>query len=254
MKTTTIAALGFFAMNFMQGSAQASLQGRDLDGDLTTVEAYYDTTLDITWLKDTRYAYTSGYDADGYMSWDEAKTWVSNLSFYNPLTQETYGHWRLPEVRPVNGVDFMYGIAVNGTADRGSNISEQGTPYAGSTGSEMAHLFYNTLDIKSQCDPQLSGAGDCVAQADWGLLSAPFNVDHNRGYYWSGTSYLPFQGRAWSFTIDGRQEDQGVGVAYNAWAVHPGDVGAVPEPETYALLLTGLALIGWRTRRAQRPA
>ena len=28
-------------------------QGRDLDGDLTTAEAYYDTVLDITWLANT---------------------------------------------------------------------------------------------------------------------------------------------------------------------------------------------------------
>lgn len=105
------------AAMLLAGPAQAALQGRDLDGNLATIEAYYDTVLDITWLQDTRYAYTSGYDADGYMTWDEARTWASSLSFYNPLTQETYGHWRLPEVRPVNGVAFLYGISPNGSAD-----------------------------------------------------------------------------------------------------------------------------------------
>jgi hypothetical protein len=32
-------------------------------------------------------------------------------------------------------------------------------------------------------------------------------------------------------------------------AVATGTLIAVPEPETYALLLSGLAIIGWRARR-----
>jgi len=34
-----------------------------------------------------------------------------------------------------------------------------------------------------------------------------------------------------------------------ALAVSPGDVAAVPEAQTYALMLAGLGLIGWRARR-----
>ena len=40
----------------------------------------YDDVLDITWLQDANYAQTSGYDADGKMSWMDANTWASNLS------------------------------------------------------------------------------------------------------------------------------------------------------------------------------
>lgn len=244
----SLAAAGLIAASLASAQAHAALQGRDLDGNLASFEAYYDTILDITWLQDSRYAYTSGYDADGYMSWDEAITWVSGLSFYNPLTQQTYGHWRLPTVRPANGVNFLYSINVDGSADRGYNISEQGTPFEGSTGSEMAHLFYNTLDNKGPCDPVLSTQTQCAPQSGWGFLNGPFNVDFSRGYYWSGTEYF-FGNRAWYFTIDGGQEAQGKGVPYNAWAVHPGDVGAVPEPETYVLMLSALGLIAWRIRR-----
>ncbi len=50
----------------------------------------YDETLDITWLQDANYAKTSGYDADGVMTFDEASTWASTLVFGG-----TDG-WRLP--------------------------------------------------------------------------------------------------------------------------------------------------------------
>ena len=35
--------------------------------------AVYDTDLNITWLADADYAKTSGYDADGLLSWPDAK-------------------------------------------------------------------------------------------------------------------------------------------------------------------------------------
>lgn len=42
-----------------QGTWESTLQGRDLDGNLATFEAYYDTVLGITWLADANYAKTS---------------------------------------------------------------------------------------------------------------------------------------------------------------------------------------------------
>jgi N-acetylneuraminic acid mutarotase len=50
----------------------------------------YDTDLDITWLQDANYAKTSGYDEDGLMTWEEAKTWAENLTFGG------FNDWRLP--------------------------------------------------------------------------------------------------------------------------------------------------------------
>jgi len=71
----------------------------------------YDNDLNITWLQDANYAMTSGYDADGKMDWNSAKTWAENLNY------QGYTDWRLP------------------TTD---------TPCSGNncTGSEMGHLFY----------------------------------------------------------------------------------------------------------------
>jgi hypothetical protein len=41
--------------------SQAGLIGRDLDTNTAGFEAYYDDILDITWLADSNYAYTSRY-------------------------------------------------------------------------------------------------------------------------------------------------------------------------------------------------
>jgi len=247
MRLKLVVSLGLI---LAAGGAQAALQARDLDGNLANIEAYYDTVLDITWLQDSTYAKTSGHDEDGYMTWEDANDWASNLRFYNPLSDEIYSYWRLPGVKPVNGVAFSYFIVADGSTDRGYNISEQGTLFAGSTASEMAHLFYNTLDNKGLCDPALSTPTLCAPQAfvlEAILLNGPFNLDASRPAYWSGTPY-EFGNRAWKFDFGGRQEEETTEVPYNAWAVHDGDVGVavVPEADTYALLLAGLAaMTGW---------
>jgi len=93
MKTRTLLiASAMLAASLIPGAAHAALQGRDLNGSLDSFEAYYDTDLHITWLADANYAQTSGYDADGLMNRIEAITWASNLSFYNPASNETYSN------------------------------------------------------------------------------------------------------------------------------------------------------------------
>lgn len=51
----------------------------------------YDTDLNITWLADANYAKTSGYDADGLMTWAAANAWAQNLTYGG------YTDWRLPK-------------------------------------------------------------------------------------------------------------------------------------------------------------
>ncbi len=84
----------------------------------------YDDVLNVTWLEDANYLSTqfdaSGGaigDADGFLSWYDAKSWADNLSY------EVYTDWRLPRVRPVNGISFQYFYARNdGSTDIGYNI------------------------------------------------------------------------------------------------------------------------------------
>ena len=48
-----------------------------------------DTVLDITWLQDANYAFTSGNDDDGNMTWYEAVAWADQLVY------EGFDDWRL---------------------------------------------------------------------------------------------------------------------------------------------------------------
>lgn len=69
-------------------SSHAALMGRDLDGDNTTAEAYYDTVLKITWLADA--------NINGDAFWTDQINWVNNLNRYG------VSGWRLPNA-DVNG-------------------------------------------------------------------------------------------------------------------------------------------------------
>jgi len=183
------------------------------------------------------------------MTWANANTWAANLSFTDGVN--TYDNWRLPTVEPVNGVSFNYNNSTDGSTDSGFNISAPGTVYAGSTGSEMAHMFYNTLGNPGYWNPDdatYSGCGGIDPCLD---NVGPFVNLQPEGRYWSASDwYAPDTGAAWYFSMGvGQQYLDFKNADLYAWAVSPGDVGAVPEAQTYALLLAGLGLIGWRARR-----
>lgn len=247
---TTLITTGLIAASLVSGAAHAALEGRDLNGSADSFEAYYDTVLDITWLADANYSKTSGYDADGKMDWATANTWAANLSFTDTVNNITYDNWRLPTVTPVNGTSFDYYYGFNGSTDAGYNISEQGTAFAGSTSSEMAYMFYNTLNNPSYYTPAGAVSGCYVSYPSNTCLDnvAPFS-NLQPDVYWSATE-IAYPDSAWFFVMsDGSQYDRHESYAFYAWAVSPGDVAAVPEAETYALMLAGLGLIGWRARR-----
>jgi hypothetical protein len=215
-----------------QGTWETTLQGRDLDGNLATAEAYYDAVLGITWLADANYAQTSGYDADGRMDWATANVWAAGLNF-NGITG-----WRLSNTNPVDGMAYDYNLLHDGTSDSGYNISAPGTTYAGSTGSELAHIFYNTLGNLALYDT--SGS---PFQPGWGLSNTGAFSKIQSNPYWSATEY-PGNDIAWFFSFNsGSQSSSNEFNLKFAWAVHDGDVGA-------AIILTpqssGLSALDYR--------
>lgn len=217
-----------------QGTWETTLQGRNLDGNMANgFEAYYDTALDITWLADANHAKTSGFDADGMLSWSSATAWAAGLNV-NGITG-----WRLPTMVDT-GTAGCAGLANSGT-DCGYNVAP-GT-------SEMVHMFYVTLGNKASVSP--TGA----AQAGAGLVNTGSFLNAQTGPYWLGTPYVSTtSGNGWFFgTGKGIQNVAGVSNNYFAWAVHSGDVAltsgvpatsaaAVPEPESLALALAGVGI------------
>ena len=173
-------SISFAAPISGQGTWESTLQGRDLDGNLSTAEAYYDTTLNITWLADANFAYGSSYDAadgdiDGRTSWANAMNWAANL---NPYSSGITG-WELPEILDTGapGCNFTFS-----GSDCGANVDV--------TTSAMAHMFYVTLGNLSTCDGIQCGPGS-TPQPGGGLTNTGLfqNIHDNDLYLSKSTDY-----------------------------------------------------------------
>lgn len=218
--------------------AHAALIGRDLGGT-PAFDAYYDTELDITWLADANYAKTSGFAPDGWMPFAQATSWVAGLDIYGVTG------WRLPTVAPVNGTSFQYGYSEDGTTDFGFAPTGVGWGKA----SELGHMFYVTLGNTAYL-----GGFECTPPCAL-TNTGPFVNLQSHGY-WSGTP-CGQPDCVWMLeTWNGRQVgffglSQG---GLHAWAVHPGDVAAVPEPPAVALMALGVLALALRRRNTSAPA
>jgi hypothetical protein len=193
----------------------------------------YDDELDITWLRDVKYAKTINYvtpegrrvaETDGKMSWDEANEWVQNLQYANAR------NWRLPDVKPINGINFQDHVTFDGSTDFGENIT--------SKQSELSYMYYVNLGGKSVHDTsgRLVGCGkngNCLNNPD------PFVNLAGGGEFWTGVE-APV-GFAWTFNTMGIQTPhEGKENLLYAWAVHPGDVASIPLPSSILFFFTSL--------------
>lgn len=217
-----------------QGTWETTLQARDLDGNLTTAEAYYDTAQNITWLADANYGYGSNYDnadgnTDGEMTWENANAWAANL---NPYDSGITG-WRLPITVDVGNDGTTYPNYYQGV-DAGYNIT---------THSEMSHMFYVTLG-----DLAFTTIYGDYAQPGWGLTNTGPFLNMQPYTYWSSTDYVLDTNFAWYFSYyEGFQSYADKSGALSAWAVHAGDIGvAIPSsvPIPAAAWLFGSGLLG----------
>ncbi|MDG1773237.1 MAG: VPLPA-CTERM sorting domain-containing protein [Oceanicoccus sp.] len=185
----------------------------------------YDDVLNITWLQDANYAYTSGYaaanavgsphsgstniQADGRMGWGAAKTWADQLSYGG------YDDWRLASA----GNSPTYGYDV--------------------TTGELGHMFYNNLG-NTAATSILGNVSFTDATLGGGTQSF---VNVQSDAYWLGEEYAPDIGHALAFnTNNGHQHTNGKWYSHYSWAVRAGDVSSVPVPA--AAWLFGTALLG----------
>ncbi len=229
----------------ISGTAHAALYDRG--GGLI-----YDSALNVTWMKDANYAKTSGYDADGLMTWSQSMTWAANLGYYDSVRGVTYTDWRLPDGKPLNGVSHITAYSYNGSTDIGTNISAPGTVYAGSQANEMAYMYYQTLGNAGQLTPS-NAYTNCVGAGLPGTClenAGPFiNFVKDGLGHWTQTTWTSDSTRVEWFTMQyGDASWQLKSNSSYAWAVRPGDVSnmapiAVSGSPLYAVAKDGLVTL-----------
>ncbi len=221
----TCACLAIVSFN-----ADAALVGRlAATPGSTDYQAYYDTDTNLTWLADVNAAAGSAYDTfepgSGKLNWSDANSWAAQLNV-GGITD-----WRLPDTVDVGNDGETFTNIYQGV-DYGYNIT---------THSELSYMFFVTLGNSASRD--ISGAATTCGDTFSCLINTgPFS-NLTSPVYWSATAYAAYSPGAWSF--DAFSGFQGWGqktIAFTAWAVHSGDVSAVPVPA--AVWLFGFGLIG----------
>lgn len=230
MRKTVKFALGSIVTLTLSFSASAALIDRG-NGMI------YDDVLDVTWLQDANYAQTSGYDADGQMTWDSAIAWAAGLNFGG------FDDWRLPTINVTD---------TNGSGTLNCDYSRAGGTDCGynvlTGNSELAYMFHENLGNVAYYDTNGN-----ANQTGWDSLNATFTDGETnqqvsfdnvlRSYYWSDTEFAPSTTHAWGFdTSSGYQSKPNKDVSFYAWALRDGDVVSVSEPA--GLTLIGIAFCG----------
>jgi hypothetical protein len=153
----------------------------------------YDDDRDLMWLQDANYARTSGYDADGMMTWSEANNWIV---YINDIEYLGYSDWKLPHADSICGWNF--------------NCID----------SEMGYLYYTELE--NSVASGLINRGPFINM--WENTCDPY-------VYWTDTTYPQDSNFAWIFLFNYGQ--QGIGgkysVKYAVWPVR--DAGDIPGPK-----------------------
>lgn len=164
----------------------------------------------------TNLSWTSNANINGPMTWTEANLWANTLVINGDRD------WRLP------------------TSDQCTGFN--------CTGSEMGNLFYNELgSYDIEIGPGGGGRSTFTPNANFDLF-ANFQFTSS---YWTRTidAQNPTANAMVFFPLTGQQGGGFVLDNRYALAVHVGNVATVPVPGAWALMASGLGLMGFLAKR-----
>ena len=198
---------------FGQGTWETTLKGRDIHGYAVALN---DPSTVFVYDKTLDITWLRDWNLNGPMDWNTATTWADELSIGG------FMHWRLPTV-----VD----IPLDRSTDGGFEQTADGIGLP-------VNVFGRTYQIT------LGNPGDSA------VINTAYFDNVQPSIYWSSTVFPPDESAAWGFhAYDGYQNLDFKSKTFFAVAVRTGDVLAVPEPQTAALLLAGLTALAMRRSR-----
>ncbi len=127
-----------------QGTWEISLLPRNLDGNASTIEAYYDTVLNVTWLANANAGAGSSFD-DGFSASDAQMTWSNAMAWAASLDINGIDEWRLPTLSPIDGATFDTNFSNNASTDFGYADGTGWIDTNGNPVSALGHMFYVNL-------------------------------------------------------------------------------------------------------------